>query len=485
MSAIDQYGYQCMGIVTCPSSYPLMSFNDTARNVVIYRLDERIPFDEINFWGKKGDILLGGGSGEAAAFWIAIPEAFYYWTDDERDEAESWTDICQTFWSATESYVFCEGYSKLGWSPNNSIEIWLMQHILSFLVKNYPNEYQQYLGPEPLEEDGSICRMPDGYELWINRPPQYGRLPMQNTQPRILFCEDPLDRRSPDTMYEAEVSAVRKLRLDFDLINFEALIAGDTDGAIRKVAAQSSATLAVYRGWMLKPYQYNALWHALALRNIYLINDMRAYEGCHYLPESYHAVEAYTPHSVWTKDTSIDAIMPLLKPFGDQPIIVKDFVKSQKHYWLDACFIPSASDQQAVERVVKRFLELQGDDLNEGLVFREFVEFEPLSAHSKSGMPLTKEFRIFWLDGEPIYATEYWEEGDYQGDKPPVDDFCKVANVIRDNAYPGVRSRFFTMDVAQKRNGDWMIVELGDAQVAGLPDSSHAENFYSALSAAL
>ena len=53
-----------------------------------------------------------------------------------------------------------------------------------------------------------------------------------------------------------------------------------------------------------------------------------------------------TPHS--------EAIMPLLKVFGDRPIIVKDFVKSQKHYWLDAYFIPSASDRQAVERTRDR-----------------------------------------------------------------------------------------------------------------------------------
>jgi ATP-grasp domain, R2K clade family 3 len=33
-----------------------------------------------------------------------------------------------------------------------------------------------------------------------------------------------------------------------------------------------------------------------------------------------------------------------------------------------------------------------------------------------------------------------------------------------------IGSRFFTMDVAQRQDdGAWQIVELGDAQVAGLP----------------
>jgi hypothetical protein len=122
---------------------------------------------------------------------------------------------------------------------------------------------------------------------------------------------------------------------------------------------------------------------------------------------------------------------------------------------------------------VRRFLELQADDLNEGLVFREFVELEPLAEHSKSGMPLTKEYRLYFLDGRLLYSAEYWEEGDYGGAAPPVALFSRVAE--------RVRSRFFTMDVAKRLDGEWAIVELGDAQVAGLPDRADADAFYAAL----
>jgi ATP-grasp domain, R2K clade family 3 len=82
-------------------------------------------------------------------------------------------------------------------------------------------------------------------------------------------------------------------------------------------------------------------------------------------------------------------------------------VKSRKHPWASACYIHSAADSAAVERVVRRFLELQGDDLNEGLVFRAFVSLEPLAIHARSAMPLTKEWRIFLLDGAPILTAEY------------------------------------------------------------------------------
>lgn len=45
-----------------------------------------------------------------------------------------------------------------------------------------------------------------------------------------------------------------------------------------------------------------------------------------------------------------------------------------------------------------------------------------------------------------------------------------------------VHSRFFTMDLARRRDGDWMIVELGDGQVSGLPSVNDAGHFYEALS---
>jgi hypothetical protein len=231
---------------------------------------------------------------------------------------------------------------------------------------------------------------------------------------------------------------------------------------------------------MMRPYHYEQLYAALAERNVRLVNSPTQYRHTHYLPESYDVIEEHTPPSVWLPtgpDVSIDAVMDLLRYFGDRPVILKDYVKSQKHHWAEACYIPSAADRGSVERVVRRFLELQGADLNEGLVFRAFVDLEPLAVHSKSGMPLTQEHRIFFLDGQPLYMTHYWDEGDYGGDAPPPDLFQGVA--------AAVRSRFFTMDVARRRDGSWIIVELGDGQVAGLPDSADPAAFYAALKARL
>ena len=43
------------------------------------------------------------------------------------------------------------------------------------------------------------------------------------------------------------------------------------------------------------------------------------------------------------------------------------------------------------------------------------------------------------------------------------------------------RFDFFTMDIAERADGSWMIIELGDGQVAGLPERLLPVDFYRAL----
>jgi hypothetical protein len=164
MSEIDTYRHECIGVVDCPSAYEIVHGNNRHRLIALYRLEEDALEDCDSWCAKTGDLLLGGGSGESAALRISIPEAFYSYTHEAWDAIDSLDEICHAYWTNTEAFVFCEGYAKLGWTPQHPIEVWLTEHILAFVAREYPERYDQFVGNSPLNQDGSICRKPTAKE---------------------------------------------------------------------------------------------------------------------------------------------------------------------------------------------------------------------------------------------------------------------------------------------------------------------------------
>ncbi|HPF38782.1 MAG TPA: ATP-grasp domain-containing protein [Phycisphaerae bacterium] len=293
----------------------------------------------------------------------------------------------------------------------------------------------------------------------------------------ILFPDNPMNPREVEPDFAAEFDAARTAGFDCSLVS---------DAALRRSAAvtfslgdidpQSDDLAALYRGWMLKPKEYGGLHDQLTAVGLHPVNGPDAYRACHYLPDSYAFIRDRTPRTVFEPcdaNISRDKIANLVKSFGAAPLIVKDYVKSQKHLWDEACFIPTAADLDNVERVTRRFLALQDDDLNEGLVYREFVRLRQIGTHPRSGIPLHLEFRAFFLDAQPIAMAPYWDATTYPDSRPNLDDFSAIA--------ASIPSRFFSMDIAMTESGEWIIVELGDGQVSGLPERIDPLAFYRAL----
>ncbi|MNE63265.1 hypothetical protein D3C80_1586070 [compost metagenome] len=123
--------------------------------------------------------------------------------------------------------------------------------------------------------------------------------------------------------------------------------------------------------------------------------------------------------------------------------------------------------------MISNFINRQGEEINVGIVLREFVNLEQISEHSKSKMPLSKEFRLFYYNNRFLFQFDYWEDSIYDDDKPDLTLFNHLAQDISSN--------FFTMDIGKTVNGEWIVIELGDGQVSGLPLESDIEGFYKAI----
>lgn len=291
----------------------------------------------------------------------------------------------------------------------------------------------------------------------------------------VLFCCDPCDPSAVDSDYSREAESATRLGLLWHLIDLEALVdEGKPQRAVRKVPKSESPRRAAYRGWMLSAEQYRDLYQALLSRGVVLVNDPGQYLFCHHLPENYYSLRNYTPRTIWVEaDASTPEVLSALSKFGGSPVILKDYVKSLKHYWAEACFIPDPTDVESVEKTVARFRELRGD-VEGGLVFREFMPLEPLGVHPQSGMPLAVEYRLVFFGGKLVCYFPYWMGGHILPD-PPVQALASIASRVRSN--------FFTMDVGKIKGEDrWIVIELGDAQVAGLPDHVGPRRLLGALS---
>ncbi|MFC4127153.1 ATP-grasp domain-containing protein [Nocardia rhizosphaerae] len=278
----------------------------------------------------------------------------------------------------------------------------------------------------------------------------------------LLFCSDPLNPRRVDDHFAAQADAVLAAGGTVALLDHDALSGGDPAAAVRRVPKSGGPMW--YRGWMIPVDRYRALARALAERGCALAVSPENYAKAHELPGWYEIFAELTPPSRWAATTpgkvpGEPVLAGLAGALGAGPGIVKDYVKSRKHEWDTACYVPDLGDGSALRRIVERFVELQGRYLAGGIVLRRFEDF------TEDGGGRAVEARVWWLDGEPALVGPH-------PDDPTVCPEPDLSAVAR--AVSALGCRFVTTDVARRADGSWRVIEVGDGQVSDLPSTVDA-----------
>ncbi|MFF1556517.1 ATP-grasp domain-containing protein [Streptomyces sp. NPDC058279] len=272
----------------------------------------------------------------------------------------------------------------------------------------------------------------------------------------VLYCRDPLDGRRTDAHFAGEARHLRAAGGKVLLLDHDALLAGNTREAVSRIPEGAGALW--YRGWMIPTARYTALDGALRERGAHLVVDPERYRRAHELPGWYATFADHTPYSAWlpTEPGEVpdpSALSALAAGLPSGAAIVKDYVKSRKHEWAEACHIPDTRRPDALHRVVSRFVELQGDDLAGGVVLRAFEDFVTPDAGPA-------EIRVWWLDGTPRLVTAH------------PDSLCGAVEApdlgpLRP-AVEALDCRFVTTDLALRADGVRRVVEVGDGQVGDM-----------------
>ncbi|HRI64906.1 MAG TPA: ATP-grasp domain-containing protein [Polyangium sp.] len=290
----------------------------------------------------------------------------------------------------------------------------------------------------------------------------------------ILFPARP-STREVDASFQSEFDAAVRAGFSTALVD-EGEMA--FSGQIRLIGLPKEPSLILYRGWLMRTHEYARLAELLRGRGFSLSTSPADYQRTYHLPEWYEIVSdtGLTPRSIWFPGAQFDVpeiAVQVAKAFGDSALVLKDYVKSRKHEWFEACFIPDASDIDSVCRVVWRFLELQDDFLVGGLVFREYWPTRRVGIHPKSRAPLANEHRTFVFHGKPFYSAPYWSVVEYDESRPPSDFIAPILEKTP--------SSFYAVDIAELERGGWFVVECNDGGSAGLPDPEDAVEFYRCL----
>jgi hypothetical protein len=286
----------------------------------------------------------------------------------------------------------------------------------------------------------------------------------------ILFPSEPFLLRQVDSSFEGEYNTAKLIGFGVFLFDHDEF-AKNSSFKSNIVSRDGNPIPIILRGWMLKEEQYEELYSKLLYLGYQLINGPTQYVNCHHFPEYYKHISEHTSKAWWSGPWSEHPYSkkgeetfwePVRGMLGD--IIIKDYVKSEKGN-PDLFILKRELTNEEFNERVQQFVEARGKLFNKGLVFKSVENLKKYEGQ-------TNEWRFFFLNKKLLICNQ-------NSDTPvkvsaPSDDIIieleKIAKVIDSN--------FFTIDIAQKEDGSWMILELGDGQVSGLTLIGDALSFY-------
>ena len=312
----------------------------------------------------------------------------------------------------------------------------------------------------------------------------------------IIMPGNLLSPGKPDPEFEGEYEAAKKVANIF-FFNLEEFISGEEILAKLPHASTEKEDI-FYHGWMMNAGQYRAFYLALHDKRYRLTNVPGHHTFCNYFDSWYPHLEGLTPKSIMIHDSNLWKIVDAALDFREETksaLIIKDAVKSLKHDWYKACFIPEHATGLEMAKIIGTFLEakLSHNDLKKPVVIRKFEDLVSVGKHAKSGMPLSHEYRTYVYKGKVLLQVPYWEV-DYPEPKLNLDKE-KLAHPSYFGKEPDPKfiqmlikeigskcgSQLYTIDTALKTNGWWTCIEIGDGQVSMLPDRANKDEFFKKL----
>jgi hypothetical protein len=244
--------------------------------------------------------------------------------------------------------------------------------------------------------------------------------------PHFLFPASPLNPRVIDEFFFDQAVALKQAGFDTSVI--------DDQGFVRPKLEPGA--MCVYRGWMMTPEEYALLHRRVASYGVWMLVSPEQYVAAHCLPEWYPALSRWTPSTEIFPSLEVAPLEEFVRSAGWEKFQLKDYVKSLKTAGGSAITAPEEI-APALGNMEKYRGVIEG-----GICVRRWEEFVQRS-----------ETRYFVVRGR------------YFGQETAFDT---RAMRILDRVKGLIPSPFWSIDIAQRTDGEFRIVEIGDGQVSDL-----------------
>jgi ATP-grasp domain, R2K clade family 3 len=233
---------------------------------------------------------------------------------------------------------------------------------------------------------------------------------------------------------------------------------GELEDAFLYTPNFETPTAGIWVGFIPTQEKYEAVYQAASSKNIFLLNTPDQHQTAQEFDRYYPLLEKLTPKSVVVTNVAECNLVAKELSF---PLFVRGTVKSNKDQGWQACIARDENQlEQLVEQVLKHTNRARGR-----VIVRQLVNLRHKSL-MPGDFPRGREYRVFIHKNEVLAYGYYWDEFT---DEFPLTESDKTAiQRLALEAAKRVNVLYMMADVGQLESGDWTIIEVGDAQFAGL-----------------
>jgi ATP-grasp domain, R2K clade family 3 len=221
----------------------------------------------------------------------------------------------------------------------------------------------------------------------------------------------------------------------------------------------------IWSGFIPSQSKYEEVYQAAVAKNVFLVNNPIEHQTALEFDRYYPLLGDLTPQSITITSPSecVDAGAKL-----GFPVFVRGDIKSNKTLGWDACV---AKDNDDLVYIVEQILSIPHRARGKAII-RQLVQLRYRSM-MPGNFPRNREYRLFVYKCQVLAFGYYWDE--FEDEFELTESDRSQLHQLAISAATKVNVPYIIIDIGQLQSGEWIVIEIGDAQFAGMSHVSIVE----------